>query len=345
MTSTVQDTGPNLLLDWGEAAEPRRWLRAGVGSVVVHLIIFAFVLFVGTLQTPDVRVDAEITSDFRKVTPLYAPRFELTQKEPNKGKVSKEVNVEGLMERPSQRPTPSTPPVRAFKPPEPQPLPGDPVVPKLAEPPKIEAAMNGTPAVNPPAGVPKASTPPQIQSEEKPKLVLENPGQHGNVTSPTNAKLVPPKTSIEDTIHSVARGGGQAGVVVEEIEPPPQIPGTVRMPPSEAASRGRLELLSDPMGVDFRPYLTRIMALVRQNWFSVIPESARLGLRGTTQLQFIISRNGQVPKLVIATTSGSDPLDRAAVAGVSATVPFPPLPQDFKGQEIRVQFSFKYNIR
>lgn len=344
MTSLVQDTGPNLLLDWHEATEPRRWLRAGIGSVIVHAVVFSLGLFIASLPTPDVKVDTEITSDFRKVTPLYAPRFELTQKEPNKGKVSKEVNVEGLMERPSQKPTPATPPARAFKPPAPKPLPGDPQIPRLAEPPKIETAANGVPGINPPAGVPKAS-PPQIQTEEKPKLTLETPGQHGTVKSPTNAKLVPPKTSIDDAIHSVVRGGGQGGTVVEDLEPPPNIPGTVRIPQSPAAAQGRLELLSDPMGVDFRPYLIRIMALVRKNWYAVIPESARLGTRGTVQLQFIINRAGQVPKLVIAMTSGSDPLDRAAVAGVSATVPFPPLPQDYRGQEIRVQFSFKYNMR
>jgi TonB family protein len=103
--------------------------------------------------------------------------------------------------------------------------------------------------------------------------------------------------------------------------------------------------MSDPMGVDFKPYLIRILALVRRNWFAVIPESARLGNRGLVQLQFIIDRNGQVPKLVIATPSGSEALDRAAVAGISASVPFPPLPGEFKGREIRLQFAFKYNVK
>ena len=37
------------------------------------------------------------------------------------------------------------------------------------------------------------------------------------------------------------------------------------------------EDLSDPMGVDFKPYLIRILTAVRRNWFAVIPESARLG--------------------------------------------------------------------
>jgi TonB family protein len=58
-----------------------------------------------------------------------------------------------------------------------------------------------------------------------------------------------------------------------------------------------------------------------------------------------VDRSGQVPKLVIASTSGVDALDRAAVAGVSASVPLPPLPPEFQGKEVRLQFSFKYNVQ
>jgi TonB family protein len=51
-----------------------------------------------------------------------------------------------------------------------------------------------------------------------------------------------------------------------------------------------------------------------------------------------------VPKLVIATTSGTEALDRAAVAGISASNPFPPLPDEFKGGQVRLQFTFRYNV-
>ena len=103
--------------------------------------------------------------------------------------------------------------------------------------------------------------------------------------------------------------------------------------------------MSDPLGVDFKPYLIRILALVRQNWFAVIPESARMGNRGVVQLQFVIDRSGEVPKLVIATASGSQALDKAAVASISASVPFPALPREYKGLSIRLQFAFKYNVQ
>jgi TonB family protein len=77
---------------------------------------------------------------------------------------------------------------------------------------------------------------------------------------------------------------------------------------------------------------------------SVFPESARMGQRGRTVVQFSINRSGQVPKLVIAMPAGTQALDRAAVAGVSASIPFPPLPADFKGGEIRLQLVFTYNM-
>jgi TonB family protein len=105
-----------------------------------------------------------------------------------------------------------------------------------------------------------------------------------------------------------------------------------------------IELMSDPMGVDFWPYLVKVLAAVRRNWYAVIPESARLGRTGRVIIQFAINRDGSVPKLVIAMPSGAEPLDRAAVAGISASNPFPPLPSDFKGSQIRLQFAFTYTI-
>jgi len=111
-----------------------------------------------------------------------------------------------------------------------------------------------------------------------------------------------------------------------------------------ARPRSSLELLSDPQGVDFRPYLIGILSTVRRNWLAVMPESARLGRRGKVQIQFAISRDGRVPKLVIALPSGTDALDRAAVAGVSASNPFPPLPPGFRGDQVRLQFTFLYNM-
>ena len=215
----------------------------------------------------------------------------------------------------------------------------------LPEPPKIEAT-----AKEPPKNVlPQvaAAPPPQIQPEEKPKIMLETPSAAPTV--PAGQSKVPmPNTSMTETMRQALRGNvSGGGVVVGDQDSPGQggYGSGVNLPPSPGAPASQLQLLSDPMGVDFRPYLIRVLTTVKQHWLAVIPESVRLGRRGKVAIQFSIARDGKVPKLVIASPSGADALDRAAVAGVSASVPFPPLPTEFKGDKIVLQFNFAYNSK
>ncbi len=67
-------------------------------------------------------------------------------------------------------------------------------------------------------------------------------------------------------------------------------------------------------------------------------------LRGRTVVEFTINRDGSIPHLATADPSGSEPLDRAAVAGLSMSNPLPPLPADFKGFSVRLAFTFSYNM-
>jgi len=341
------DSGPNLLLDWHESADSRRYWQASAGSLIVHAGIIALVFLLGSLSVPAPREATEIIPDFKQAVHLVLPQ-DVTQKAPNKSKVAKEVNVEDLKPRPptEQRLLPA-PALRSFKPPNPEPPgPAQQTAPRIAEPPKIETpitAQNAPPLLPALSGTPKAP-PTQIQPVEQPKLAFETPGQSGPSDTKGQAKLNPPKADVQEAIREVARGGGRNHTVVGDMDQPPDLPESIHLPPSAGRLGSSLELMSDPMGADFGPYLTQILAMVRRNWFAVWPESARMGNRGLVQLMFIIDRSGQVPKLVIATPSGSQSLDKAAVAGVSASVPFPPLPKDFKGEQIRLQFSFKYNV-
>ncbi len=118
--------------------------------------------------------------------------------------------------------------------------------------------------------------------------------------------------------------------------------GGITQTPAPGTPLSNVQLLSDPKGVDFRPYLIQLLATVKRNWMAVIPESVKLGRRGKVTIQFSIGNDGKVVKLVYAQNSGSDALDKAAVAGISASNPFPPLPRDFKGDRIVLQLNFVY---
>lgn len=106
-------------------------------------------------------------------------------------------------------------------------------------------------------------------------------------------------------------------------------------------------ILSDTRGVDFTPYLIRLLRQVRANWYATIPESARrLGEQGRVIIIFTILKDGNVPagQPTIVSSSGRSHLDRPALAAILGAKPFPPLPQEFDGSHIVLQFTFLYNL-
>jgi TonB family protein len=105
---------------------------------------------------------------------------------------------------------------------------------------------------------------------------------------------------------------------------------------------GGLEVLSDTMGVDFGPYLQRVLHDVKQNWYNAIPVSAEMK-HGSLVIEFAIMKDGSIAGMKLVTPSGDIPLDRAAWAGISASNPFPTLPAEFGGQYLALRFKFFYN--
>jgi TonB family protein len=104
---------------------------------------------------------------------------------------------------------------------------------------------------------------------------------------------------------------------------------------------GPLEILSDTQGVDFGPYLERIMQNVRENWYRLIPESAEMK-RGKLKLEFAILKDGRVAGMKLVQSSGDVALDRPAWGSITASDPFPPLPPEFGGQYLTLRFTYYY---
>ncbi len=108
---------------------------------------------------------------------------------------------------------------------------------------------------------------------------------------------------------------------------------------------GPMDVLSDTMGVDFGPYLQRVLRDVKFNWYNLIPEAARPPLmkKGKVSIEFAIMKDGRVQGLTLTGTSGDVSLDRAAWGGITASNPFPPLPAEFRGDYLALRFHFYYN--
>jgi TonB family protein len=335
-----------LLTEWDRAFTPPQPTRAGAISVAIHVAGIAVLL----MLPADLLVPApEPPPPEHKtiVTPLVEPLTEFTQKQPAKGKVTHEIDMASLQPRPKIQmpqgpppaphgtPKPAALPPMATAPPKPTPLP---------EAPKIEASQREAPKLELPPG-PSPVAPPQIQTAERPKLQLENVGNPPPPVPPGQRQVQVPSGSITDAIHQSVRAGTiGGGTYVGDAGALPGIGESINQPPGPGIPGSSLQLKSDPMGIDFQPYLKQILVSIKTNWMAVYPESARLGRRGRVTLAFIIAKSGRVDKVTKPTASGTEALDRAAIAAISASNPFPPLPPDFKGERIVLEVNFVYNM-
>ncbi len=216
----------------------------------------------------------------------------------------------------------------------------------LATPPPGRPGPNGPPMQQPAPQAPPAVAQNQPQSQQPQQgqqgfPQLPNNNQTARLQVPAKPKLDPfsvGSMSAGSAIQEAARaaaarrggGGGQEGDFGL---------GTG----AHGRQLGALDILSDTQGVDFGPYLQRILQNVKENWDRLIPESARMGKKGKLAIEFAITKDGQVAGMKLVATSNDTALDRAAWGGITASNPFPPLPSEFTGPYLSLRFRFYYN--
>jgi len=319
----------NLQLTDGDPRSFRQLSILFAGSMLVHFVAFLFALqlpsFIGR------RVPERVIVEHR--TPLYFPR-ELTQKAPNRNKVSRDIDLASLIaerqEQHQQNASPSSS-VRHFEPPQKMGMPQDSKPANRIMPDAPSLAMNQAPpdagagVLN---GVPVAPPPPQPTQS-----ILDS---KGNQTKPApQPKQTAPKPPPPGTLRPGLSEDNQS-------IPAPALPS---IEGQAGAQHAAIELQSDPQGADFKSYLEQILTIVRANWHRVTPEGVRNGrLHGRTIVQFIINRDGSIAKVIVAEPSGLTMLDVAASTSLVMSSPLPKLPAEFKGMQVRLAFTFAYNM-
>jgi hypothetical protein len=138
---------------------------------------------------------------------------------------------------------------------------------------------------------PQSAPPPMAQSQQEPPA----PPQPDQSQS---ARLSPPPP--------VGRGGADvpfrtpmsAGTAIQEAARASlgttggDVPGAP-MAPAGNKALSEYEVLSNTMGVNFAPYLQRVLHEVRRNWYTLIPEVARAPLmkKGKVSIEFAILKD------------------------------------------------------
>jgi outer membrane biosynthesis protein TonB len=215
----------------------------------------------------------------------------------------------------------------------------------------LDASRAGAPG---PGGAPSpkaapSPTPPQVAQNSGPPAQQQAQAQQAPPQNKQMAKMTqpfPPKNvfatggTAGSAIESAARaaaanrggygGGGDYGL--SQGRQPTQV-------------LGNMEVLSDTEGVDFGPYLNRVLQTIKNNWYAQIPESARAPIfkRGKLSIVFAIKKDGEVDGMRLEASSGDTPLDRGAWGGITLSSPFPPLPPEFHGSYLGLRIHFYYN--
>jgi len=95
----------------------------------------------------------------------------------------------------------------------------------------------------------------------------------------------------------------------------------------------------DPIYVS---YFNKIKHSIELQW--EYPEVAlRYGLQGRLSLEFAIASNGQLERLRILRSSGSQVLDEEALRAIKAASPFPPLPPWIRSNPLSISAFMEYH--
>ena len=300
----------NLLIEPEEKRDPKSDLVTRVLSILVHVAVVTFLIFLPKFLPVPTRDD--IGGKKLNTSWFYSPPS----------------TPEPSAPAPKVRVTPET--LRKVAPPLEQPKIPVPVAPEKPAPELPEAPkskINVTPA--PPQSIPTTPVAPShvepvLPATPNPKFVLGLPS------------TTPGKT-LSDQINDAARSGRQAPIY--DGGPPSSGGRGVGM-------GNGVDILSATEGVDFSAYIRRLLATLQRNWEAVMPESVRMGERGVVFTTFQINPDGSVsaPDPTLERTSGKEPLDNAAMSAIHASNPFEPLPSQFHGPFLKLRIAFIYNI-
>ncbi|HEX4576475.1 MAG TPA: TonB C-terminal domain-containing protein [Edaphobacter sp.] len=201
---------------------------------------------------------------------------------------------------------------------------------RKAEPPAPQPAQ---PAPTQAAPTPPAPQPPPPAPPPTQQALVEAP----KPAPPTRPNFGNPNQSAGDAIRKAAqdaahdRGSG-------DYPPGPSGGGRQGM-------GAGVEVLSDTQGVDFGPYIRRILGDIKRNWIPLIPEEARppLNKQGETLIRFTINSDGTIAAMHLDGSSQDTAIDRACWGGITGVGQFPPLPANFKGPNLELRVDFLTN--
>jgi hypothetical protein len=310
--------------------DERRWQRIREGiwiSIIIHIIFFSGLTFIpryifhqneliDPIQAIKDRKDLTYLDELPDaLKEIQKARPKPKTLKPNETQVDKKtLDALKALEQAKPKPAPPAPEQAQATPPTPQ----------------VQ-----TPQPQQPQGAAPPSTAPPVPN---PQIALDTP-RPAPVPARPNFSLG--SQNPADQLRQAMRDSRwQSGVGISG-------PGLAQ----HSGAAGGAEILSDTQGVDFGPYMQKVIRETYRTWDPLIPEEVNPPIlkRGEVEIIFTILPNGRVDaseadKMHLTGRSGDVALDRAAW-GAIAGADYPPLPREFHGPYLQLRFRFQYNVR
>jgi periplasmic protein TonB len=196
---------------------------------------------------------------------------------------------------------------------------------------------------------------PEVVNENAP--ANDNPGFYKNEEPPAppppptkNAEPIPDKTPIKAPPAPKPRPAPPS----KSTAPPEETPANAVPSPGPgkpAMSYGSFSTGAGEAGIGFGDaafgerygaYVNAITRAISNNWLKSLVD-ARVQRAPRVYLTFEIAKNGKISNVGVQQSSGIPSLDRSAQRAVLASDPLPPLPADFRGSSVNVNFYFEYS--
>jgi protein TonB len=187
-----------------------------------------------------------------------------------------------------------------------------------------QAAPAPVPAPAAPVATPLPEPPKARPVIEKKNEKIEPSPKAMPAIKPSKAKPTPPPAAAP-----LVKGSGPA------VDLP-----SAGSPAGNPGATGALSFGTDVAAFDadfpFSYYVQQLLALIGANWFRPdVPDGT------VCTVNFRIQRSGQVADVNVESTSGVSYYDRAAVRAVFAANPLPPLPTDYRNDQLGVHLRFR----
>lgn len=185
-------------------------------------------------------------------------------------------------------------------------------------------------------------------------LATQNPGLYQ--TEPKE-ELQPPPTQVEipkfDKAVAPEKAVRVAKRLQKDVPPPPEhaIPFGLGGKPTvtytqfaNAGGEGGLNFGEGGFGERYGWYVAAVRSRISANWL-LATISPNIATAPRVFVNFDILRNGTVDNVQVKQSSGISEIDRSALRAVLASNPLGPLPPDYAGNQVSVEFYFDFHRR